>query len=90
MLRCAMRLFGPVAPVCEGPVPIPSAFRHASTFERVIGFKCGTGGTGDVNYLRKMLGVVLLADKRHSSSVERSISTSALPNSKMPSLLAAA
>ncbi len=45
-----MRLFGPVAPVCEGPVPIPSAFRHASTFERVIGFKCGTGGTGDVNY----------------------------------------
>jgi tryptophan 2,3-dioxygenase len=30
--------------------------------ERVIGFKRGTGGTGGVSYLRKMLDVVLLAE----------------------------
>ena len=34
-------------------------FRHVTTVERVIGFKRGTGGTGGVSYLRKMLDVVL-------------------------------
>jgi tryptophan 2,3-dioxygenase len=33
-----------------------------TTAERVIGFKRGTGGTGGVQYLRKMLGVVLLPE----------------------------
>jgi len=33
-------------------------FRHVTTVERVIGFKRGTGGTGGVSYLRKMLDVV--------------------------------
>jgi tryptophan 2,3-dioxygenase len=32
-------------------------FRHVTTVERVIGFKRGTGGTGGVSYLRKMLDV---------------------------------
>ncbi len=34
-------------------------FRHLTTVERVIGFKRGTGGTGGVSYLKKMLDVVL-------------------------------
>ena len=34
-------------------------FRHVTTVERVIGFKRGTGGTGGVSYLSKMLDVVL-------------------------------
>ena len=33
-------------------------FRHVTTVERSIGFKRGTGGTGGVGYLRKMLDVV--------------------------------
>ena len=37
-------------------------FRHVSTVERVIGFKRGTGGTGGVSYLRKMLDVVLFPE----------------------------
>ncbi len=37
-------------------------FRHVTTVERVIGFKRGTGGTGGVSYLRKMLDVVLLPE----------------------------
>jgi len=37
-------------------------FRHLSTVERVIGFKRGTGGTGGVSYLRKMLDVVLFPE----------------------------
>ncbi len=37
-------------------------FRHATTVERVIGFKRGTGGTGGVSYLRKMLDVVLFPE----------------------------
>ncbi len=37
-------------------------FRHVTTVERVIGFKRGTGGTGDVSYLRKMLDVVLFPE----------------------------
>ena len=37
-------------------------FRHLTTVERVIGFKRGTGGTGGVTYLRKMLDVVLFPE----------------------------
>ncbi|WP_312461477.1 tryptophan 2,3-dioxygenase [Comamonas sp.] len=37
-------------------------FRHLTTVERVIGFKRGTGGTGGVSYLKKMLDVVLFPE----------------------------
>ena len=37
-------------------------FRHLTTVERVIGFKRGTGGTGGVSYLRRMLDVVLFPE----------------------------
>ena len=37
-------------------------FRHATTVERIIGFKRGTGGTSGVGYLRKMLDVVLFPE----------------------------
>ena len=37
-------------------------FRHVTTVERSIGFKRGTGGTGGVSYLRKMLDVVLFPE----------------------------
>jgi tryptophan 2,3-dioxygenase len=37
-------------------------FRHVTTVERIIGFKAGTGGTGGVSYLRKMLDVVLFPE----------------------------
>ena len=37
-------------------------FRHVTTVERLIGFKRGTGGTGGVRYLRKMLDVVLFPE----------------------------
>jgi tryptophan 2,3-dioxygenase len=37
-------------------------FRHVTTVERVIGFKRGTGGTGGVSYLRKMIDVVLFPE----------------------------
>lgn len=37
-------------------------FRHVTTVERVIGFKRGTGGTGGVSYLKKMLDVVLFPE----------------------------
>ena len=37
-------------------------FRHVTTVERVIGFKRGTGGTGGVSYLRKMMDVVLFPE----------------------------
>ena len=37
-------------------------FRHVTTVERVIGFKRGTGGTGGVPYLRKMLDTVLFPE----------------------------
>ena len=33
-----------------------------TTVERVIGFKRGTGGTGGVSYLRKMLDVILFPE----------------------------
>ena len=37
-------------------------FRHLTTVGRVIGFKRGTGGTGGVSYLKKMLDVVLFPE----------------------------
>ncbi len=37
-------------------------FRHVTTVERIIGFKPGTGGTSGVDYLRKMLDVVLFPE----------------------------
>ena len=37
-------------------------FRHVTTVERIIGFKPGTGGTGGVSYLRRMLDVVLFPE----------------------------
>ena len=37
-------------------------FNHVTTVERVIGLKRGTGGTGGVSYLRKMLDVVLFPE----------------------------
>jgi len=37
-------------------------FNHVTTVERVIGFKRGTGGTGGVPYLRRMLDVVLFPE----------------------------
>ena len=37
-------------------------FRHVTTVERVIGFKRGSGGTSGVNYLRKMLDIVLFPE----------------------------
>jgi tryptophan 2,3-dioxygenase len=37
-------------------------FRHATTVERVIGFKTGTGGTAGVSYLKKMLDVILFPE----------------------------
>ena len=37
-------------------------FRHATTVERIIGWKRGTGGTSGVGYLRGMLDVVLFPE----------------------------
>ena len=37
-------------------------FRHVTTVERIIGFKRGTGGTSGVDYLRRMLDVVLFPE----------------------------
>jgi tryptophan 2,3-dioxygenase len=37
-------------------------FNHVTTVERIIGFKRGTGGTGGVSYLRKMLEVELFPE----------------------------
>jgi tryptophan 2,3-dioxygenase len=37
-------------------------FRHATTVERVIGLKRGTGGTSGVNYLRRVVEVVLFPE----------------------------
>ena len=40
-------------------------FNHVTTVERVIGFKRGTGGTGGVNYLKRMLEVELFPELWH-------------------------
>ena len=37
-------------------------FNHVTTVERVIGFKRGTGGTGGVSYLKRMLEVSLFPE----------------------------
>ena len=37
-------------------------FNHVTTVERIIGRKTGTGGTGGVSYLRRMLDVVLFPE----------------------------
>ncbi|MDN5788638.1 tryptophan 2,3-dioxygenase [Pseudorhodobacter sp.] len=37
-------------------------FNHVTTVERIIGFKRGTGGTSGVQYLRRMLDVVLFPE----------------------------
>jgi len=37
-------------------------FNHVTTVERVIGFKRGTGGTGGVSYLKRMLDTELFPD----------------------------
>ncbi len=37
-------------------------FRHATTVERIIGLKRGTGGTSGVGYLRRVLEVVLFPE----------------------------
>ena len=40
-------------------------FNHVTTVERVIGFKRGTGGTGGVSYLKRMLEVGLFPELWH-------------------------
>lgn len=40
-------------------------FNHVTTVERIIGFKRGTGGTGGVNYLKRMLEVELFPELWH-------------------------
>lgn len=37
-------------------------FNHVTTVERVIGFKRGTGGTGGVSYLKRMLDIELFPE----------------------------
>jgi len=37
-------------------------FNHVVTVERIIGFKRGTGGTGGVNYLKRMLEIELFPE----------------------------
>ena len=37
-------------------------FNHVTTVERIIGLKTGTGGTGGVSYLRRMLDIVLFPE----------------------------
>ncbi|MFP7571547.1 tryptophan 2,3-dioxygenase [Marivita sp. S2033] len=40
-------------------------FNHVTTVERIIGLKRGTGGTGGVSYLKRMLEVELFPDLWH-------------------------
>ena len=40
-------------------------FNHVTTVERVIGFKRGTGGTGGVSYLKRMLEIELFPELWH-------------------------
>ncbi|MEH6445820.1 MAG: tryptophan 2,3-dioxygenase [Oceanospirillaceae bacterium] len=37
-------------------------FNHVTTVERIIGLKRGTGGTGGVSYLRRMLDIILFPE----------------------------
>ena len=57
MLEARFRLCGSCASVLR-----LWRFRHVTTVERIIGFKRGTGGTAGVEYLRKMLDVVLFPE----------------------------
>jgi tryptophan 2,3-dioxygenase len=41
-------------------------FRHATTVERIIGMKRGTGGTSGVSYLRRVIEVVLFPELWHA------------------------
>jgi hypothetical protein len=57
-------------------------FRHLKTVERIIGFKCGTGGTSGVAFLRQALDVRVfpeLIDSTHRDRVHRPLSTSPPP-----------
>lgn len=40
-------------------------FNHVTTVERIIGFKRGTGGTGGISYLKRMLNVELFPELWH-------------------------
>lgn len=40
-------------------------FNHVTTVERVIGFKRGTGGTGGISYLKRMLEIELFPELWH-------------------------
>ena len=40
-------------------------FNHVTTVERVIGFKRGTGGTGGVSYLKRILEIELFPELWH-------------------------
>ncbi|SHJ64818.1 tryptophan 2,3-dioxygenase [Shimia gijangensis] len=40
-------------------------FNHVTTVERIIGFKRGTGGTGGISYLKRMLEVELFPELWH-------------------------
>ncbi len=44
-------------------------FNHVTTVERIIGFKRGTGGTGGVSYLRRMLEIELFPELWHLRTV---------------------
>ncbi|MFT7595130.1 MAG: tryptophan 2,3-dioxygenase [Paracoccaceae bacterium] len=44
-------------------------FNHVTTVERIIGLKRGTGGTGGVSYLRRMLEVELFPELWHLRTV---------------------
>lgn len=44
-------------------------FNHVTTVERIIGFKRGTGGTGGVSYLRRMLEVELFPELWHVRTI---------------------
>lgn len=40
-------------------------FNHVTTVERIIGFKRGTGGTGGISYLKRMLEIELFPELWH-------------------------
>ena len=44
-------------------------FNHVTTVERVIGFKRGTGGTGGISYLKRMLEVELFPELWHLRTI---------------------
>lgn len=61
------RAHWPIYELAEKLVDVEDYFRrwrfnHVTTVERVIGLKRGTGGTGGVSYLRRMLDTVLFPE----------------------------